>query len=75
MAFLGFCDDPVEILWYTMTSLDRARRVIGGLLVFCYGLVVQANAHGKYSNRLLFSLHPKITKTIFFQIKKHTRAK
>ena len=36
-----------------MTPLDRAHRVVGGLLFFFCGFVAQANRHGKYSNPLL----------------------
>jgi hypothetical protein len=67
MAFLGFCDDPVEVSWYTMTSLDRARRVISGLLVFFYGLVVQANAHANTPIGCYFPYIQKSREQYFFK--------
>ena len=59
--FFGFCGLQVGVSEDLMTPLDRARRVLGGLLVFFCGLVTQANRHGKYSNRLLTFLTLKLT--------------
>ena len=47
MDYFGFYGDPVAISWDLMAPLDRARRVVGGLLLFFCGLVAQANRHGK----------------------------
>ena len=47
MDYFVFLGDPVGIFWDLMAPLDRARRVVGGLLLFFGGLVAQANLHGK----------------------------
>ena len=47
MDYFGFYGDPVIVSWDLMAPLNRAHRVVGGLLVFFCGLVGQANRRGK----------------------------